>query len=112
MTSFDTPSPARPGGPAGLAAELERIYCAGSELTLGDLRRLLDAFSRLVDEAAPAAPGAAAVAGTVTALGLGHLSIGTVETLFDVASSAGPGDALAAVPLKQLEDLMGRIQGL
>lgn len=103
-----------PYDPAGLAVELERIYCAGSELSLRDLRRLLDAFSQLVTAAAPGTPGAASVAATVTGLGYGHLSVDAVETLFTVALEAGSddagGDALAAVTLKQLEELLGRIQ--
>lgn len=95
-----------------LAAELERIYCAAAELTLSQLRGLLDAFSQLVRAAAPDEPAASAIAATVADLGLGHLSVGAVEAVYQVAHDSGTGDALAFVTLKQLEELMGRIQDL
>jgi len=89
------------------ARALEDCYAGSMPLTLGKLRISLEAISALYETRPPSLVEFARV---MRELGLEHLSVSSVEALVGACSDAKTADIAGSFTLRQLEELLGRIE--
>lgn len=86
---------------------LEDYYAGPMPLTLGKLRTSLEAISALY---ADNTPSLAEFARVMREVGLAHLSVASVDALITACSDIKTRDIAGSFTLKQLEELLGRIE--
>ena len=104
MTS---PDEKREGISADLAQQLERAYTGSDDLTLAQMRRILQGLADIRD--AENGMNASAVAALLADCGAGHLSVESVDVLVHAVSELDANDPVQHIPLKRLEDLLTQI---
>lgn len=92
--------------PSELARALEAHYMSPSPITLGKLRESIEAISALCSNHSPDLRDLSKL---VRDLGLQHLPVSSIEALVEACSRQSPNDAAGSYTLKQLEELLGRI---
>jgi hypothetical protein len=93
-----------------LVATLEAYYCAPTFLTLGKLRAALEGLAQVSRGHPGRAPTVAELASVLLPLELGELSLQAVANIVEVVRPMEGEDVLAAFTLKQLEELLVRVE--